>query len=204
MDELPEFGRNALEVLRQPIEDNVISISRAQGTITYPTNFMLVAARNPCPCGYYRDAAKQCVCSIHEIGRYSRRISGPLLDRMDIFVDVPRVEYEKLTRPSDAEDSRQVRKRVERAVDVQRARFEGSGLLNNSEMGPNEVWNFCGMNDDAKGVMRAAMNNMNLSARGFHRILKVARTIADLSGSDAVEVAHLAEALQYRQAGEPD
>ena len=169
--------------MRQPIEDNVISISRAQGTITYPTNFMLVAARNPCPCGYYRDVAKQCVCSIHEIGRYSRRISGPLLDRMDIFVDVPRVEYEKLTRPSDAEDSRQVRKRVERAVEVQRARFEGSGLLNNSEMGPNEVWNFCGMNDDAKGVMRAAMNNMNLSARGFHRILKVARTIADLSGS---------------------
>ena len=204
LDELPEFGRNVLEVLRQPLEDNVISISRARGTITYPANFMLVAARNPCPCGYYRDAAKQCVCSVYEIGRYSRRISGPLLDRMDIFVDVPRVEYEKLTRPSDAEDSRQVRKRVERAVEVQRARFEGSGLLNNSEMGPNEVWNFCGMNEDAKGVMRAAMNNMNLSARGFHRILKVSRTIADLSGSDAVEVAHLAEALQYRQAGEPD
>ena len=205
LDELPEFGRNVLEVLRQPIEDSVISISRAQGTITYPANFMLVAARNPCPCGYYgnyNDASKQCVCSPHDIARYGRRISGPLLDRIDIFVDVPRVEYEKLTGAGIGEGSAQARERVERAALTQRERLAGKGMLSNAEMGPNEVRDFCRMNDAANGLMRNAMNMMGLSARGFHRILKVARTIADLSGNDAVEVAHLAEALQYRQAGE--
>lgn len=205
LDELPEFGRNVLEVLRQPIEDSVISISRAQGTITYPANFMLVAARNPCPCGYYgnyNDASKQCVCSSHDIARYARRISGPLLDRIDIFVDVPRVEYEKLTGASAGEGSAQARARVEQAALTQRQRLAKRGMLHNADMGPNEVRDFCVMNDDANRLMRTAMNNLGLSARGFHRILKVARTIADLSGSDSVEVAHLAEALQYRQAGE--
>ena len=204
LDELPEFGRSVLEVLRQPIEDGVVTISRAQGSISYPANFMLVAARNPCPCGYLNDMAKQCVCRPSEISRYSQRISGPLLDRIDLFVEVPRVEYEKLTRPNDAECSQQVRQRVEVAIGSQRRRFNGSGLVNNSEMGPNEVWNFCQMDDDAKGLMQTAMNRMNLSARGFHRILKVSRTIADLSGRDDIGVSHLAEALQYRQAGEPD
>ena len=202
LDELPEFGRNVLEVLRQPIEDNVVTISRAQGTISYPANFMLVAARNPCPCGYLNDTAKQCVCRPSEIARYSQRISGPLLDRIDLFVDVPRVEYEKLTGASDAERSEQVRERVEAAIRQQRARFGDAGLLNNSEMGPNEVWQFCQMDDSAKALMKTAMNRMNLSARGFHRILKVSRTIADLSGRDVIEVSHLAEALQYRQAAD--
>ena len=204
LDELPEFGRNVLEVLRQPIEDSVVTISRAQGTISYPANFMLVAARNPCPCGYLNDIAKQCVCRPSEILRYSQRISGPLLDRIDLFVDVPRVEYEKLTTPSDAELSDQVRERVEGAIRAQRERFGGTGLLNNSEMGPNEVWNFCRMDDAAKGLIKSAMSRMNLSARGFHRILKVSRTIADLSGREVIEVSHLAEALQYRQATSVD
>ena len=204
LDELPEFGRNVLEVLRQPIEDNVVTISRAQGTVSYPANFMLVAARNPCPCGYLNDIAKQCVCRPSEISRYSQRISGPLLDRIDLFVDVPRVEYEKLTNPSDAEQSEQVRERVETAIQSQRERFGGTGLVNNSEMGPNEVWKFCRMDDVAKALIKTAMNRMNLSARGFHRILKVSRTIADLSGGEVIEVSHLAEALQYRQAGEVD
>ena len=202
LDELPEFGRNVLEVLRQPIEDSVVTISRAQGTISYPANFMLVAARNPCPCGYLNDTVKQCACRPSEISRYSQRISGPLLDRIDLFVDVPRVEYEKLTQPSDAENSAQVRDRVEEAIRMQRERFDDAAFLNNSEMGPNEVWNFCQMDDAAKGLMKTAMSRMNLSARGFHRILKVSRTIADLSGGEVIEVSHLAEALQYRQAME--
>lgn len=202
LDELPEFGRNVLEVLRQPIEDNVVTISRAQGTISYPANFMLVAARNPCPCGYLNDTAKQCVCRPSEISRYSQRISGPLLDRMDLFVDVPRVEYEKLTAASGTESSEQVRRRIEATIQRQRERFGNTGILNNSEMGPNEVWQFCQMDDAAKGLMKTAMNRMNLSARGFHRILKVSRTIADLSDRDVIEVSHLAEALQYRQAAD--
>ncbi len=202
LDELPEFGRNVLEVLRQPIEDSVVTISRAQGTISYPANFMLVAARNPCPCGYLNDSAKQCVCRPSEISRYGQRISGPLLDRIDLFVDVPRVEYDKLTGVSDAERSACVRDRVEAAIRIQRARFGCTGLLNNSEMGPNEVWQHCKMDEAATGLMKTAMSRMNLSARGFHRILKVSRTIADLSGGEKIQVSHLAEALQYRQAAE--
>lgn len=203
LDELPEFRRNVLEILRQPIEDGMISISRARGTVTYPSNFMLVGARNPCPCGYYNDAYKQCVCNPNDVARYSKRVSGPLLDRIDIFVDVPSVEYEKLTGAGAGEGSAQARERVERAVQAQRERFfTGTGLIHNADMGPNEVMGFCGMSDAANGLMRTAHSRLGLSARGFHRILKVARTIADLSGSDSVEVAHLAEALQYRQAGE--
>ena len=204
LDELPEFGRNVLEVLRQPIEDSMVTISRAQGTMSYPANFMLVAARNPCPCGYLNDTAKQCVCRPSEVSRYSQRMSGPLLDRIDLFVDVPRVEYEKLTAAGDTEGSEQVRGRVEAGIRRQRERFGDTGILNNSEMGPNEVWRFCEMDAAANALMKTAMNRMNLSARGFHRILKVSRTIADLSGGDAIEVSHLAEALQYRQAADYD
>ena len=202
LDELPEFGRNVLEVLRQPIEDRVVTISRAQGTISYPANFMLVAARNPCPCGYLNDTAKQCVCRPSEISRYSQRISGPLLDRIDLYVDVPRVEYDKLTQPTDGECSGQVQVRVERATAMQRERYVGTNSVNNSEMGPNDVWQFCQTDDAAKSLMKTAMNRLNLSARGFHRILKVSRTIADLSDSEIIEVSHLAEALQYRQTAE--
>ena len=198
LDELPEFGHTVLEALRQPVEDKVVTISRAQGTITFPANFMLVAAMNPCACGFATDPVKECVCTPSAVARYRRRISGPLLDRIDMFVDVPRVEYEDLAEPVKAESSESVRGRIERARLVQCERFDGTPLIANSEMGPVEVWDYCRVDEAAQGLLQAAMRQMHLSARGYHRILKVARTIADLSGSGTIEPAHLAEALQYR------
>ena len=202
LDELPEFGHTVLEVLRQPLEDKTVTISRAQGTTSFPANFMLVAAMNPCPCGYYSDPVRECTCSANEVARYKRRISGPLLDRIDMFVEVPRVDYEKLTQPSDSESSESVRQRVGKARQLQHLRFEGTPLLVNAEMGPTEVWNLCKLDDTAKGLLNSAMKQMQLSARGFHRILKVSRTIADLAEDEVIGIAHLAEALQYRQSGE--
>ena len=201
LDELPEFGHNVLEVLRQPLEDKTVTISRAQGSLTFPANFMLVGAMNPCPCGFYGDPQKECTCSTSLISRYQKRISGPLLDRIDMFVEVPRVEYEKLVDDSRAERSEQVRQRVGRARDLQRDRFHGLTLASNAEMGPVEVWKFCQVDDSAKSLLQTAMKQLNLSARAFHRILKLSRTIADLAGADTIGIAHLAEALQYRPRG---
>ena len=201
LDELPEFGHTVLEVLRQPIEDKVVTISRAQGSITFPANFMLVAAMNPCPCGFASDPVKECLCTPSTISRYKKRISGPLLDRIDMFVEVPRVEYERLVEPTGAESSLEVRRRIEEARQVQRGRFDGTSMITNAEMGPVGVWDFCQAEEPAKGLLQAAMKQMHLSARGFHRILKVSRTIADLGGAETIGVAHLAEALQYRPTG---
>ena len=198
LDELPEFGHRILEAMRQPLEDKRVVISRAQGSVSYPSNFMMVGAMNPCPCGYYGDPLKQCSCTNSQVSRYGKRLSGPLLDRIDIFVDVPSVDYEKLTSPPGADRSENVRARTERAREIQRARFTGTSLLTNSEMGPNEVHRFCQLGQQASGMMGSAMRQMNLSARVYHRILKLSRTIADLAGSEAIEVEHLAEALQYR------
>ncbi|MXY21275.1 MAG: YifB family Mg chelatase-like AAA ATPase [Dehalococcoidia bacterium] len=198
LDELPEFGHRILEAMRQPLEDKRVVISRAQASVAYPANFMLVGAMNPCPCGYYGDSLKQCTCTDSQVSRYGKRLSGPLLDRIDIFVDVPSVDYEKLTAPPGADRSENVRARTERAREIQRARFAGTSLLTNSEMGPNEVHKFCQLGDQASGMMGSAMRQMNLSARVYHRVLKLSRTIADLAGSEAIEVEHLAEALQYR------
>ena len=198
LDELPEFGHTVLEVLRQPLEDKIVTISRAQGSITFPANFMLVAAMNPCPCGYYGDPVKECTCTPSTISRYKKRISGPLLDRIDLFVEVPRVEYEKLVADERAESTGQIRERTERARKVQRDRLDGTGMITNAEMGPVEVWRYCPMDDPATGLLQVAMKQIHLSARGFHRVLKLARTIADLSGEETIAVAHLAEALQYR------
>jgi len=198
LDELPEFGHNVLEVLRQPMEDKVVTISRAQGNVTFPANVMLVAAMNPCPCGYYGDSQRACTCAPSIVSRYQKRISGPLLDRIDMFIQVPRVEYEKLLAPPNAETSEMVRGRVTQARERERRRFGESAMTCNADMGPEEVWKFCPLNDTTRGLMQAAMRQMDLSARAFHRVLKLARTIADLAGSDDIGVPHLAEALQYR------
>ncbi len=198
LDEFPEFGHNVLEVLRQPMEDKVVTISRAQGSITFPANFMLVAAMNLCPCGYYGDPVKECTCSASTISRYQKRISGPLLDRIDIYVQVPRVDYEKLADDRLAEGSDKVRHRVEAARSLQRARFDGSKLASNAEMTPVEVKAFCQVETEAHSLLKAAMNQLGLSARAFHRILKLARTIADLAEAQTISTSHLAEAIQYR------
>ena len=201
LDELPEFGHSVLEVLRQPIEDKVVTISRANGSVTYPASFMLVAAMNPCFCGNYGDPRKACTCSAQLLSRYQRRISGPLLDRMDIFIDVPRVEYDKLTGDATGEPSARIRERVCQARQVQAPRFRESCAQANADMGPSDVWKHCRLDDEAEGLARAVMERMHFSARAFHRTLKLARTIADLSGEDVIGMPHLAEAVQYRQRG---
>lgn len=198
LDELPEFGTRVLEVLRQPLEDKVVTISRASGTLTFPANFVLIGAQNPCPCGYYGDPLRECTCSATMVARYNQRISGPLLDRIDIHVEVPRVDYEKLSDARRGEPSAAIRARVERARERQRVRFRGLRALTNGEMGPAEVHRFCEVDEAGHALLRAAMRQLNLSARGYHRILKLARTIADLAGSEHIQVAHLAEAIQYR------
>ena len=198
LDELPEFGQNVLEVLRQPLEDKVVTISRAQGTITYPANFMLVASMNPCPCGYYGDLVRECTCSATAIARYQKRISGPLLDRIDIHVEVPRVDYEKLADKRKVEDSATIRQRVQAARERQLQRFAGTKLTCNAEMGPAEVRDFCQVDASAEKLLKAAMQQLHLSARAFHRVLKLARSIADLAESETIAANHVAEAIQYR------
>jgi magnesium chelatase family protein len=199
LDELPEFGQNVLEVLRQPLEDRIVTISRAQGTVTFPANFMLVAAMNPCPCGYAGDPTRECTCSPGTIARYQKRISGPLLDRIDIHVEVPRVEYEKLTDRRESERSADVRARVQTARERQARRFAATPRITcNADMGPAEVRKFCEVGAAAQPLLRAAMQRLQLSARAFHRVLKLARTIADLAGAEQIGPPHLAEAIQYR------
>jgi magnesium chelatase family protein len=199
LDEFPEFGMRVLEVLRQPIEDKVVTISRAQGSLTFPASFQLVAAMNPCPCGYYGDPVKPCTCSSMVVTKYQKRISGPLLDRIDIHVEVPRVEYEKLSEARLGESSATVRERVEAARSRQRVRFASAdGITCNADMRPAEVRKFCVLDETGQSLMQTAMNQLQLSARAYHRVLKLARTIADLAGSESIQPPHLAEALQYR------
>ena len=201
LDELPEFNHNALESLRQPLEDKVVTISRVTGSITYPSSFMLVGAQNPCPCGYYSHPRHECTCNASTVARYQKRVSGPLMDRFDILVEVPPVEYEKLVSEESSEGSCRVRSRVEAVREKQRVRFEESGFLCNSEMGPSQVSEHCRLHPAAQDLLQAATRQLGLSARAFHRILKVSRTIADLSDEEEIGVAHLAEALQYRSRG---
>jgi magnesium chelatase family protein len=198
LDEFPEFDARSLEVLRQPMEDRQVTISRAAGTLTFPANFMLVAAQNPCPCGWYGDPVKPCTCSPALISRYQHKISGPLLDRIDIHLDVTRVDYEKLSDARTGEKSEAIRCRVQAARDRQAKRFAGTALTCNADMGVADVRVHCTLDDAGRSLMKAAMAQLQMSARAFHRVLKLSRTIADLAGSEAIKVTHLAEALQYR------
>lgn len=203
LDELPEFGPQVLEVLRQPLEDRVVTISRARLSVTFPANFALIAAMNPCPCGYYGDPVHECTCGPQLVSRYQRRISGPLLDRIDLFVDVPRVAYEKLASTARAESSAAVAGRVHAAREVQRRRFDPGHTETtlNSEMNPSEVRQHAQerLAPGAGDLLRVAVERLSLSARAFHRTLKLARTIADLGDSELIEQRHLAEAIQYRE-----
>jgi magnesium chelatase family protein len=198
LDELPEFGHRVLEVLRQPLEDKVVTISRAQGSLTFPANFQLIAAMNPCPCGYYGDSIKPCTCSNQVIQKYQKRISGPLLDRIDIHIEVPRIEYKKLSDQRLGEKSRDIQERVEKARSQQLNRFMNNGLFCNADMRPEHIRKYCMLDEAGEKIIRSAMAQMLLSARAYHRVLKLARTISDLSGSQTIQTAHLAEALQYR------
>jgi len=198
LDELPEFGHSVLEVLRQPLEDKVVTISRAQRSVTFPANFMLVGAMNPCPCGYYGDPFRECTCSPSMVSRYQKRISGPFLDRVDIFVEVPHIDYEKLANDRLGEKSDHVQSRVNNARTIQQQRFKETKLACNAEMTPAEVREFCQVEASAQSLLKTAMNQLYLSARAFHRILKLARTIADLEYSAIIKAHHLAEAIQYR------
>lgn len=199
LDEVVEFSTKALEVMRQPIEDKMVTISRAKGTLTFPANFMLIAAHNPCPCGYFGDPVHACTCTPTMISRYQAKISGPLLDRIDIHVDVPRVDYDKLLNSERGEASASVRERVERARARQSARFaDRPGIYSNADMGAGDVQEFAALTKEAKQLLDLSVRKMHLSARAYHRILKLSRTIADLAACEQVDVPHVAEAIQYR------
>ena len=189
--------------MRQPMEDKIVTISRAKGSLTFSANFQLIAAMNPCPCGYYGDSLKPCTCAAALVTKYQKRISGPLLDRIDIHIEVPRVDYEKLSGDRVGESSECIRARVQAARDIQNRRFSSngdgsSGIVCNADMHVGEIRQFCKVDNQGQSLMRAAMTQLNLSARAYHRILKLARTIADLAGCEEIQSVHLAEALQYR------
>ena len=198
LDELPEFPRAILENLRQPLEDGIVTISRAQGTLTFPASFTLIASMNPCPCGYLNDPEHDCSCSPSQIIKYQKKISGPLLDRIDLYIEVPRIKFEKLAEEELAEGSEDIRSRVEAARKLQEERFRGKDLVSNSEMSSQSVKEFCPVDDKTLDLLKNAVSQFNLSARSYYKILKVARTIADLEGKENIETAHIAEALQYR------
>ncbi len=198
LDELPEYRRDALEVLRQPLEDRCVTISRARASITYPASFMLIAAMNPCPCGYRGDSSRQCTCRPDMVQRYVQRISGPLLDRIDIHLEVPRLSREELATRPVGESAATIRGRVRAARQCQLERFRGRRIFCNGEMGTRDIERICQIGPEAQNLLRAAVDRLGLSARAYHRILKLARTIADLDTTEAIDVPHVAEAIQYR------
>ncbi|MDA8433574.1 MAG: YifB family Mg chelatase-like AAA ATPase, partial [Nitrospiraceae bacterium] len=198
LDEIPEFKRNALEVLRQPLENGEVTVSRAVASITYPASFMLVAAMNPCPCGYFSDPRHQCTCTPGQIYRYRRKISGPLLDRIDIHIEVPAVPYKELSADYTGEKSEDIRLRVVATRDVQLGRFQGEKIYCNGQMKTRHIKKYCRLKEDALSLLEAAMQKLGLSARAYARILKLSRTIADLEGSEAIGSHHISEAIQYR------
>jgi len=199
LDEVTEMSVHVLEVLRQPIEDKIVTISRARGSLTFPANFLLILAHNPCPCGYYGDPVKACSCTPAMIERYQSKLSGPLIDRIDIHVNVPRVEYDKLLGSERGETSNTIRQRVEAARARQKERFVAHPhLMANSDMTVSEIDQFCVLTPESKQLLELSVRRMQLSARAYHRVLKLSRTIADLAESDLIHVQHVAEAVQYR------
>jgi magnesium chelatase family protein len=203
LDELPEFQKDALEVLRQPLEDGEVTISRVAGSYTYPSRFMLVCAMNPCKCGYYGHPSGRCTCSDQAVQAYRRRISGPLLDRIDLHISVPSVSYESLKTRKPAESSEAVRNRVNAAMDIQRARYTGTGIPSNAYLTPDRMGQWARPDAAGQTVLERAFKTLGLSARGHDRILKVARTIADLAGAETIGASHVAEAIQYRVLDRP-
>ena len=198
LDELPAFSRSTLEVLRQPLEDGVVSIARANGTYTYPSSFMLIAAMNPCPCGYYNHPKKECTCSDYAVHKYLNRVSGPLLDRIDLHIEVPPVEYDDLTAKSGEEESAAIRERVNAARDIQTARYMGTPTRCNAHIEAAQFETVCRLDDRADKMLKNAFDRLSLTARAYNRIMKVARTIADLDQSEIIRAEHIGEAIQYR------
>ena len=198
LDELPEFNKNTLEVLRGPLEDRIVTISRLNASITYPCNFMLIASMNPCPCGYYGSNDKECCCKPDQIKKYRNKISGPLLDRIDLHIEVNGVKYEKLQSTKKEETSETIRKRVNKARKIQITRYKKYNIYSNSELTPSLIEKFCKLNSECKKILEISFEKLGLSARAYSRILKVARTIADLEESKEIKQKHLAEAIQYR------
>lgn len=198
MDEFPEFSREVIENLRQPLEDGNVSISRAQGSITFPARFILVAAMNPCPCGNATDPNKLCTCTPSQIARYKRKLSGPIMDRIDLHIEVPRLKFEKLSSDALAEKSEQIRARVVEARNIQTTRFEKESFYANSEMDTKQIRIYCQIGEPEKELLKKAIKQMNLSPRAYHRLLKVSRTIADLAKQEKITPSHIAEAIQYR------
>ena len=200
LDEFPEFPRQVLEALRQPMEDGVVTISRANGRVSFPSKFMLVAAQNPCPCGFYGDSTRECKCAPGQISRYHKKISGPMLDRIDIHLEVPAVKLEKLTdeQKIKSETSAEIRKRVQYAKDMQLKRFKNKKISSNAEMNNKDIKSFCQLDEETINLLKAAIAKLKLSARSYYRILKLSRTISDLAKSEHVKMVHVAEALQYR------
>jgi magnesium chelatase family protein len=199
LDELPEFKKNVLEVLRQPLEDSRVTVSRSKLSLEFPANFMLAAAMNPCPCGYFTDPNKECTCTPPSIQKYMAKISGPLLDRIDIHIEVPAVKYKELATEAPAEKSDVIRNRVLEAREIQIARFrELKHIFNNGDMGSKEVRKYCKLDSSGEELLKMAMTKLGLSARAYDRILKVSRTIADLDKSENIQPQHVSEAIQYR------
>ena len=198
LDELPEFNKNTLETLRNPLEDRKVTISRLNASITYPCNFMFIASMNPCPCGYYGSSEKSCSCTSEQIKRYLSKISGPLLDRIDLHIEVNSVKYEKLNNDNNSLDSNTIKAKVNLARKIQHERYKNLGIFSNSELTPRLIEKYCVLNSESKKILEAAFNRFGLSARAYSRILKVARTIADLDSSKNIETHHIAEAIQYR------
>src|SRR3989344_5172180 len=198
LDEFPEFPRHVLEALRQPMEDGDITISRAAGSVKYPSRFTLIAAANPCPCGFFGDETRNCTCNPGMITRYQKRISGPILDRIDMHISVPMVRPEKLTKEFKSESSATIQKRVQKARDIQLKRLKGLKITSNAEMNNKQLKDFCNLDDQSVLLLKQAISKLNLSARAFHRVIKIARTIADLEGTTNIKSNHVAESLQHR------